>query len=512
MRSSSVVILFCHLQLWILPWTTTTAYEYENNCVHCPGYIEGSAQYKEAVIMGKVRGTEYDYSNLPEFKKLCDSVALLDGVDFNNIFDRFSDERPAAFGRFFHFHGVVANVKFESAGNHGFTGIFQGAEHGVLRFSPLVPFLKELYLINHFMGTYLFSFGVKFFRDGLHSGNMNTGDTSVGFRNRAPGRQFYDPPNFNIFSRPVDNMSGLGEAFSPLFGEFEKFAGVLSPVDAAAYDQFGNEANPIVAPIYTHFRPNPEYLERFGDGSIDFRKWVTKEDAVRPGEVIYSLHTTVMKDTREASLCANDEGQPLGYEEDVSIYCPEQEVILIGNVVAKSRFYASQWPDDWLFFQHHRMCPKDQSVCTADNDPTTNLPYDPDTLGLGNPDTTYPYQNAEFCLSSDDTSGEVSNIPPTCPFGANFIKSDCYEGQQERVEAVQNQTCPAMEVLADFILTFADDADLSLPACDFGFTALNTFLTVFLTFTSPAIRGLIAIFPPSKFVIDFLFGLLPFGP
>ncbi|CAB9508839.1 expressed unknown protein [Seminavis robusta] len=460
--------------------------------------------------MGKTVGTEYDHSGLPPFKTLCESVALLDGVDFNNIFDRFSDERPAAFTRFFHFHGIVANVKFESAGNHGLTGIFQGAEHGVLRFSPLVPFLRELYLVNHFLGTYFFSFGIKFFRDGIHSGNINTGESVKGFSSR-PERQFYDPPNHNIFSRPVDNMSGLGDAFVPLFGEFEKFAGVLSPVDAAAYDQFGNEANPIVAPVYTHFRPNPEYLERFGDGSLDFRQWATREDAVKPGEVIYSVHTTVMKDTREPSLCVDDEGVPLGYQEDVNIYCPEQEVILIGNVVAKSRFYASQWPDDWLFFQHHRMCPKDQSVCTVDNDPTTNLPYGPDLLGLGNPDTTYPYQNAEFCRSTDDKSGQISNIPPECPFGSIFVKSDCYEGQPERVEAVQNQTCTMMEKIAVFILTTRPDADLSLPACDFGFTALNTFLTVFLTYSSPAIRSLNAVFPPGKPVIDFLIGLLPFG-
>ena len=92
---------------------------------------------------------------------------------------------------------MVANVKFESVGDHGFTGIFQGAEHGVIRFSQLVPFLRELYLVNHFLGTFLFSFGLKFFRDGIHSGNINTGDTAKGFRNRGE-RQFYDLPNFNI--------------------------------------------------------------------------------------------------------------------------------------------------------------------------------------------------------------------------------------------------------------------------------------------------------------------------
>jgi hypothetical protein len=214
-----------------------------------------------------------------------------------------------------------------------------------------------------------------------------------------------------------------------VFGEFEKFGGVLSPVDAASYDQYGEQAVPIKAPVFTHFRPNPEYLERFGKGSLDYRTWATKADAIIPGEVIYSLYTTVMKASRDPSLCVDDTGRPMGYAENVRSYCPDQEVIQIGNIVAKSRFYASRWYDDWLFFQHHRMCPKDQSVCTIDNDPATGLPYDPDTVGLGSPDTTYPSQNAEFCRSSDDTSGKISNIPPKCPFGSDFVKKDCFRGQ-----------------------------------------------------------------------------------
>jgi hypothetical protein len=79
------------------------------------------------------------------------------------------------------------------------------------------------------------------------------------------------------------------------------------------------------------------------------------------------------------------------------------------------------------------------------------------------------------------------------------------------IEAVQNKTCPMMDVLADFILTNAPDADTSLPACDFRFYALNSFLTVFLTMTSPAIRGLIETVPIAKPIIDFFIGLLPFG-
>ena len=174
------------------------SYEYEDACVHCPTYIQSSAYDKEQVIMGKIRGTEYNYDKLPDWKDLCTSVERFEGVDFNNIFDRFSDERPEAFDRFFHFSGIVGSVKFKKVGDHNFTGIFQGADHGVLRFSPLAPLLKETFLVNHFIGTILFSFGLKFFRDGIHSGNINTGDSAKGLRAHGDNRQFYDKPNFNI--------------------------------------------------------------------------------------------------------------------------------------------------------------------------------------------------------------------------------------------------------------------------------------------------------------------------
>ena len=115
--------------------------------------------------------------------------------------------------------------------------------------------------------------------------------------------------------------------------------------------------------------------------------------------------------------------------------CPEQEVIQLGNIVLKTRFYAAEWPDEWLFFQHHRMCPKDQSVCAFDNNADSPLPTDPGGKGLGNPDTTDPVIQSDFCFSSDDKSGVASGIPPTCPFGSVRVeaKTDCYPGRPRKL-------------------------------------------------------------------------------
>lgn len=299
-----------------------------------------------------------------------------------------------------------------------------------------------------------------------------------------------------------------------VFGEFEAVSGALSPVDAATFDQFGNEAAVIKSPVITSFRPNPTFKDKFGLGeSIDFREWATTADAVAPGETLYSLYTTVLKSNGDPSLCVDDDGIPQ-VDEDVAKWCPEQKVIQLGNVIMTSRFYAAEWPDEWLFFQHHRVCPKDQSVCAFDSDPNTPLPTDPNGEGLGNPDTTYPEHNTDFCLSSDDKSGQITGNLPSCPLGSNFKESGCFVrgDQNEKVVEVQKTTCPMMDKLADDIKFIDPDEDnTDPPACDFGYDATNFFLTVFLTVSSPVLRAITEACGPCKTIIDFSIGVLPFG-
>lgn len=107
--------------------------------------------------------------------------------------------------------GIVAKVKFEAKTDHNFTGLFKGAENGLARFSPIFPIMNEKYLHTYFIGTILGSMGVKFFRDkNLHSGNWILGDSAKYMNEHGNSRNIWDPPNFNIFSRPLNNMPGIG--------------------------------------------------------------------------------------------------------------------------------------------------------------------------------------------------------------------------------------------------------------------------------------------------------------
>ena len=113
--------------------------------------------------------------------------------DLTKTFRHRGDELPRdPFGerkKLIHSVGVVGKVKFISDGNHPYTGIFKGADYGVIRLStmykpsptqPMVP-----------------GFGLKFLRSGQESANIVAMGRSTGW-----GGQ---PGDWNFFSRTQSN-------------------------------------------------------------------------------------------------------------------------------------------------------------------------------------------------------------------------------------------------------------------------------------------------------------------
>ena len=393
--------------------------------------------------MGKIIESEYD--TLPNLKGLCDvDYDWRNTVDFSNQFDRFSDERSPGMKRFFHLQVAVASIQFDTNGtDHGFTGIFRGADSGVLAFSPLAPLLRKNALVNNFIGTFPISFGVKLFRDSMHSANILTGESNRTMAKYAANRNFWDLPDFNIFSRPGINLPGIGDN-GPVFGQTERFSGVLSTADAASYDALGSEELNPKAPIIVHFEPNPIFKEQFGRVSeLNFRQWLRDNEATfEEGTLLYTVYTTVNKETLEPSLCVDDTGAPLA-DQDIETFCPDQERIKLGDVKLTSRFYASQWADDKLFFQHTRACPKDQVICENVPQGVLNQPY---------PSYAETGDSSAICLSDDDKDGELSGVSPICPEGSVQVGSYCFPGNHRKVEATQIKQCPFMRNIDDYIL------------------------------------------------------------
>jgi len=84
--------------------------------------------------------------------------------DPNLTFDHASDTMPEGRLKIFHTRGTVTRVRYESVGDHPYTGIFKGADFGIMRISdvtrtnPDVPFTSP-------------GFGIKWMRTGHRSAN-----------------------------------------------------------------------------------------------------------------------------------------------------------------------------------------------------------------------------------------------------------------------------------------------------------------------------------------------------
>lgn len=77
-----------------------------------------------------------------------------------------SDVLPVPRKKWIHAAGYTAAVRFESNGLHNYTGLFKGADYGIIRFSSSTrPGLKDVYTP---------SFGLKLLRDGQPSANLVT--------------------------------------------------------------------------------------------------------------------------------------------------------------------------------------------------------------------------------------------------------------------------------------------------------------------------------------------------
>lgn len=140
-----------------------------------------------------------------------------------------------------HCVGVVAKVKFvPNPDNHLYTGIFKGADHGIVRLSvakPTVPILKESAP----------GMGLKFLRDGVDSANLVAMYSVDG------------QPSYNYFEHDWSNhIPDLTSKYLiPLAEKFTtatKYIQTIGLSDMATYSQNGQKETPRF-PFKLRFEP-----------------------------------------------------------------------------------------------------------------------------------------------------------------------------------------------------------------------------------------------------------------
>lgn len=152
--------------------------------------------------------------------------------------------------KYIHSVGAVGKVKFVSEGNDDdYTGIFKGAEHGLIRLSsaaqpsasqPLAP-----------------GFGLKFLRDGVDSANIVAMYGVEG-----------QPNNWNFFANEFNNhiSDATSTKLKLLSAKFASATNYISEVglrDWANFEQSGQQAQQRKYPFQLKFTPHEQVNKLF---------------------------------------------------------------------------------------------------------------------------------------------------------------------------------------------------------------------------------------------------------
>lgn len=176
--------------------------------------------------------------------------ALVTGIMSESVkvsFDASADIFPQKRTKFIHSVGVTGGIRFNSNGDHPYTGLFKGAEHGVIRMSSAKA-------VSAGSGVAP-GMGVKFFRDGRPSANFvamysldgqPTGETNffqhawnnhIGLSDNA-GLQFLAKKFWQASYCPL--MVGLSDLSADEHGKPGKFPFKLnfqSSINSPCYDK-----------------------------------------------------------------------------------------------------------------------------------------------------------------------------------------------------------------------------------------------------------------------------------
>jgi len=286
-----------------------------SSSVDTTDYLGLSAADKAAKIMENVLEdtTSADYYSALQMsgimtEKMCPT--------FTTPGDEMPWEKLVFYGhreKFIHSVGVVATAEWRSVGEHGYTGVFTGSQHVIIRMSLAAkPDPEEL---NTKPGI-----GLKFLRDGVASGNMVAMLSVDG----QPSWNFFK----NNFTNHIPGMKS--PKLAPLGAKFATATLHVQQVglsDMARYDQTGAEVSPPSFPFSLNFVPT---------GEISF-----PDEYVQP---VTADLMTIPSGTILYKVLALDKPVELGGSETQ-----------IAELVLTSSATTSKWGDRHLFFRHQTM-------------------------------------------------------------------------------------------------------------------------------------------------------------
>jgi len=285
-------------------------------------YQASSAANKLSIIMDKLEATKGQSGKYPSSFDLLGIFSDSTSMDTSLQFQ--SDELPEGRPKYIHSVGTVARVKFESSGNHQYTGVFEGSDTGIVRLSSAVDQDKAAeYDPSQANGKSLApGFGLKFLRDGMKSCNLVA-------MYHVDGQSSH-----NFFKETFTNQIGVpGEGSAPTNTLAQKFAtaesgegwvGKVGLSDMALSGQDGKPAADPNYPFYLEFVPTSEVSNLFPD-DYSGTYFTDQLATLKSGTVLWDVR---------------------------AIEKPGAAAVSIGSLVMTSDMFKSTWGDEHLFFQH----------------------------------------------------------------------------------------------------------------------------------------------------------------
>jgi hypothetical protein len=243
------------------------------------------------------------------------SLGLIFAESMKPSFDYYSDVLPAGRKKYIHSVGSVVQAELIPEAGHPYTGVFQGVDNVLLRFSTA----KQPDPKSAPEGNYIPGMGIKLLRDGVPSANLVAMDSVDG------------QDSFNIFKYDWTNHIPNPKAtalklLEKKFSEATPYTGRIGLKTWGQYDQKGQkvEDSKIKFPFKLIFRPTADIHTRFPDTWQDEMPKQLK--TITAGTVLFDV---------------------LAIEE------PEGQAVKIATLKTKSDFVTSKFGDKDLFFQHN---------------------------------------------------------------------------------------------------------------------------------------------------------------
>jgi hypothetical protein len=258
------------------------------------------------------------YDHLPNFRKI-DVIGLFLTI-LTKKMDCESDEAPEHWKKAIHARASVAKIRFIPAADTPFTGLFKGADHGLLRLSLTGDPSRRGFAPG---------LAVKFLIDGRLSANFSALVSLDGQGN-----------NYNFFANDFSNIVPVVNRFGPrlinlIFRRVSRFPTKLDLQNLGEFLQNGQAEQVPHYPLRIFLVPNTK--DQFAETPPhDFR---TDLATIPPGTSLFSVYGV---DTAKFG----DNGV------DQQEY--RQKAQLIGYIETTSQFVSSDYGDRRLFFRHQR--------------------------------------------------------------------------------------------------------------------------------------------------------------